>query len=78
MQTQARAYVLIEAEAGHIGSVIATLRTLAGVRSADAVTGPYDVVVTLETSDQRDIGRLIMNEIHGITGIKRTITCYVI
>ena len=78
MQAQARAYVLIEAEAGHIGSVIATLRTLAGVRSADAVTGPYDVVVTLETSEQRDIGRLIMNEIHGITGIKRTITCYVI
>ena len=25
-----QAYVLIEAEAGHIGSVIATLRTLAG------------------------------------------------
>lgn len=78
MQPQARAYVLIEAEAGHIGSVIATLRTLPGVRTADPVTGPYDVVVTLETSDQRDIGRLIMNEIHGITGIKRTITCYVI
>ncbi|HEU4326086.1 MAG TPA: Lrp/AsnC ligand binding domain-containing protein [Roseiflexaceae bacterium] len=78
MQTQAKAYVLIEAEAGHIGSVIATLRSLHGVRSADAVTGPYDIVVTLETDEQRDIGRLIMNEIHGIIGIKRTITCYVI
>jgi len=36
----ARAYVLIEAEAGQVGPVIATLRSLPGVAAADAVTGP--------------------------------------
>jgi DNA-binding Lrp family transcriptional regulator len=74
----ARAYVLIEAEAGQVGSVIAELRALPGVAAADAVTGPYDIVVTIETPDPRDIGRLVMNEVHGVTGIKRTVTCLAI
>ena len=74
----ARAYVLIEAEAGQVGQVIATLRSLPGVTRADAVTGPYDVIVTVETADSRDIGRLVMNEVHGVAGIKRTVTCLAI
>ncbi len=78
MQGPARAYILIEAEAGAIASVIGTLRELPGVTLADPVTGPYDVVVTVEMDDQRDIGRLVMNEIHTIVGIKRTVTCHVI
>ena len=59
----ARAYVLIEAEAGQVGSVIAALRGLPGVTAADAVTGPYDIIMTIETPDPRDIGRLVMNEL---------------
>lgn len=74
----ARAYVLIEAEAGQVASVIATLRALPGISNADPVTGPYDIIVTIETPDQRDIGRLVMNELHGISGIKRTVTCLAI
>ena len=74
----ARAYVLIEAEAGQVGSVIAVLRELPGVTTADAVTGPYDIILTIETPDPRVIGRLVMNEIHGVTGIKRTVTCLAI
>jgi DNA-binding Lrp family transcriptional regulator len=75
---QARAYVLIEAEAGQVGLVISALRELAGVSAADPVTGPYDIIVTIETPDPRDIGRLVMNEIHGVAGIKRTVTCLAI
>jgi DNA-binding Lrp family transcriptional regulator len=74
----ARAYVLIEAEAGQVGPVIATLRSMPGVTAADAVTGPYDIIVTIETLDPRDIGRLVMNEVHGVSGIKRTVTCLAI
>ncbi|MFQ3630242.1 Lrp/AsnC family transcriptional regulator [Roseiflexus sp.] len=74
----ARAYVLIEVEAGHVSSVLATLRAIKGITLADPVTGPYDVIVTIEVPDQRDIGRLVMNELHGIPGIKRTVTCLAI
>jgi DNA-binding Lrp family transcriptional regulator len=75
---QARAYVLIEAEAGQVNSVIAQLRELAGVSAVDPVTGPYDVIVIIETPDPRNIGRLVMNDFHNIVGVKRTITCLAI
>ena len=75
---QSRAYVLIEAEAGQVSSVITTLRAIPGVTAADPVTGPYDIIVVLETDEQREIGRIVMNALHGISGIKRTITCLAI
>ncbi len=74
----ARAYVLIEAEAGQVAEVIAALRGLQGVRTADIITGPYDLIAVIEVPDQRAIGRLVMDELHGIAGIKRTITCLAI
>ncbi len=74
----ARAYVLIEAETGEIVSVIAALHRLPGIRAADVVTGPYDIIATVELPEQRAIGRLVMDAIHGIAGIKRTITCLAI
>jgi DNA-binding Lrp family transcriptional regulator len=74
----ARAYVLIEAEAGQVGSVIAALRGLPGIRAADIITGPYDIIAVIELPEQRLIGRLVMDELHGIAGIKRTITCLAI
>ena len=75
---QARAYVLIEVEAGQVGEVIAALRSLQGIRAADIVTGPYDIIATIELPEQRLIGRLVMDAIHGIAGLKRTITCLAI
>ena len=75
---QARAYVLIEVEAGQIEEVIAALRSLQGIRAADVVTGPYDIIATIELPEQRLIGRLVMDAIHGIAGLKRTITCLAI
>jgi DNA-binding Lrp family transcriptional regulator len=75
---EAKAYILIEAESGRIADVLAALRALSGMTSVDAVTGPYDIVATVQTPDPRDIGRLVMNEIHSVEGIKRTVTCMVI
>ncbi len=74
----AKAYVLIEAEAGQIGAVVVALREFPAIRAADIVTGPYDIIAVIETTEQRAIGRLVMDTIHGITGIKRTITCVTI
>jgi DNA-binding Lrp family transcriptional regulator len=74
----AKAYVLIEAESGRVADVLAELRTIQGMTAVDAVTGPYDIVATVETADPRNIGRLVMNEIHIVEGIKRTVTCMVI
>ncbi|GAB4123116.1 MAG: Lrp/AsnC ligand binding domain-containing protein [Roseiflexaceae bacterium] len=75
---RSKAYVLIEAEAGHAASVISALRELPGVSAADPVTGPYDIIVVIETDDQRLIGRLVIEQVHQIIGVKRTMTCLAI
>lgn len=75
---EAKAYVLIEAESGRVADVLTTLRTIEGMSAVDAVTGPYDIVAVVQTPDPRQIGRLVMNEIQAVEGIKRTVTCIVI
>jgi DNA-binding Lrp family transcriptional regulator len=75
---QSKAYVLIEAEAGLAGPLTSALRELPGVVAADPVTGPYDIIVVIETDDQRAVGRLVIDDLHKIQGVKRTITCLAI
>jgi DNA-binding Lrp family transcriptional regulator len=74
----AKAYLLVEVDTGRLDEVRIALRQLPNIRTTDVVTGPYDVIATAEAADQRAIGRMIMDEIHKIPGIKRTITCVAI
>jgi DNA-binding Lrp family transcriptional regulator len=74
----ARAYVLIETETGYIDSAVAALRAIPEIVIADAIIGPCDIILMIETPDQRDIGRLVIDQIHAIPGIKRTTTCFAI
>ena len=76
--TNARAYVLIEAEAGCIGAALAALRDLPAVVAADAVVGPCDIIVKIAMPEQGSIGRLVIDTIHAIPGVKRTTTCVAI
>jgi len=75
---ESKAYVLIEAESGRVAEVLTALRAIEGMAAVDAVTGPYDIIATVQTADPRNIGRLVMHEIHNVDGIKRTVTCMVI
>jgi DNA-binding Lrp family transcriptional regulator len=74
----AKAYILIETESGRIAEVMSALRAINGMTAVDAVTGPYDIVATVQTPDPREIGRMVMHQIHAVEGIKRTVTCMVI
>jgi DNA-binding Lrp family transcriptional regulator len=78
MKTTARAYVLIDAEPGQLERAVAALRGIRQVVAVDAVIGPYDIIAVIETADPRAIGRIVIDEIHGITGVKRTTTSLVI
>ena len=50
-----RAYVLIEMVAGHSRDLVNTLSRVVGVTEVARVTGPYDVIVTLEAQDLEEI-----------------------
>lgn len=69
-----RAYVLINAEPGSVAGLLEKLRSLPGVVSADAVTGHYDIVAVLEQPDVNSIGKLVLERVHGMPGLKATMT----
>jgi DNA-binding Lrp family transcriptional regulator len=72
------AYILIQTEVGKAASVAQAASKIAGVTSAEDVTGPYDVIVraTAETVD--DLGKLVVSAIQSVDGITRTLTCPVV
>ncbi len=74
----AKAFVLIETVVGRNKEVVTALKQLKGVESVDTVTGPYDVITTIEGETLNDIGDLVTAKIHPIAGISRTVTCLVI
>ena len=74
----AKAFVLIETAVGTNKGVVAALKQLGGVKSVDTVTGPYDVIATIEGGTLNDIGDLVTTKIHPTAGITRTVTCLVV
>lgn len=70
-----RAFILIETQVGRTKQVAEALRSLQGVKSADVVTGQFDVIALVEVQDLREMADLITARVQGIRGVVRTITC---
>ena len=68
-----KAFVLIEGEAGKIGAIVEAAQKVEGVKSADSVAGPYDIVATVEVADLEVLGNLV-KQLHSISGICKTTT----
>jgi len=68
-----KAYMLLETEVGMADEVVEEVRRVDGVKSADPVTGPYDVVANVEVATIDDIATVIKN-IHSAAGITKTTT----
>ena len=73
-----KAFVLIETVMGKDKEVIAAMNKLEGAKSAEVVTGPYDMIAVIEAQDLNDVGELVTAKISQIAGITRTVTCIVI
>jgi len=74
----AKAFILIETVVGRSKEVVTRLGELEGVKSVDTVTGPYDVIATIERETLNDIGDLVTAKIHPSAGISRTVSCLVV
>jgi DNA-binding Lrp family transcriptional regulator len=70
-----RAYLLIEASAGVGNDVLEAVRAMPETVQADRVTGPYDVIVIIETESLDAISSVLHDRIHPIPGITRTMSC---
>ena len=73
-----QAYILVQTEVGKAAAVAAEIAAIAGVTSAEDVTGPYDVIVRAEAEDVNRLGQLVVARVQGVGGITRTLTCPVV
>jgi len=73
-----QAYVLIQTEVGKAAQVAAEVRKIDGVRCADDVTGPYDVIVSAEADTVDELGKMVVSRVQLVEGITRTLTCPVV
>ena len=70
-----RAFILIETAVGKTREVVHSLRGIDEITAVDAVTGPYDVIATLQAEDLSAVGDVVTGRIHNVAGILRTVTC---
>jgi DNA-binding Lrp family transcriptional regulator len=73
-----QAYVLIQTEVGKAANVASSIRNIAGVVSAEDVTGPYDVIAKTEAETVDDLGKMVVSKIQLVDGITRTLTCPIV
>ncbi|GLY54006.1 AsnC family transcriptional regulator [Lentzea aerocolonigenes] len=72
------AYILIQTEVGKAAAVASEISGIAGVATAEDVTGPYDVIVRAEAETVDQLGQLVVARIQNVEGITRTLTCPVV
>ena len=71
-------YILVQTEVGQAEAVAEALAHIAGVDSAEHVTGPYDVIVRGTAADMDELGKELMKSVQSVAGITRTLTCPVV
>jgi DNA-binding Lrp family transcriptional regulator len=72
------AYILVQTEVGKASAVTLAIRDIPEVTSAEAVSGPYDVMVKATAPSVDDLGKLVVARVQGIPGITRTLLCVVV
>ena len=70
-----KAFILIEVQVGRANNVADSLRSLQEVTSAEVVTGPYDIIASIEVSDMAAMADLVTSQMQSIRGVIKTITC---
>ena len=69
-----RAFVLVQTLPGRVAAVIRALEKMAAVKGVDPVTGPFDIVVSLEVGELKDISGVVAGTIGGLKGVTHTTT----
>lgn len=73
-----QAYILVQTTVGKAAEVAKAIAALQGVKLAEDVTGPYDVIVRAEAASVDELGALVVAQVQNVPGITRTVTCPVV
>ena len=72
------AYILMKSELGQQSDVYTKILKIKGVKFANTVTGPYDLIAFIESPDLNTLGKTVVSKIQNLKGVKDTMTCIVI
>lgn len=72
------AYVFVCTEPGRAFRVLERVKEIEGVKSANAVTGEFDLVVSAEAEDLSKLGELVVRRIQEVKGVVKTVTAVVV
>ena len=72
------AYILIQTKVGKGSDVTNEVTQIEGVASAEAVTGPYDVIAYAQARNLDTLSRMVVGQIQEVDGVSRTLTCPVV
>lgn len=72
------AYILIEALPGKAIELVSMAKGIKGVKTAQLVTGPYDVIIFAEAPDLKALGEMIVKKLQATGSVARTLTCIIV
>lgn len=72
------AYSLISAEPGMTSKIFERVEKLEGVKSVEAVAGPYDIVARIEVNSLEKLTGTVFGKIRGVEGVTSTTTLIVV
>lgn len=72
------AYALVRITPNKVKNVVKQATDIDGVQHVHPVTGPYDAIVFIEASDMKELGKVILADIHSLEGVIDTTTCLVV
>ena len=72
-----RAYMFINALHGQSLALTKTISDVPGVLAADAITGDYDIVASIQALDLAEL-RAVLAGVQEIAGVLKTTTCMVL
>ena len=72
-----KAYMFINSMRGQALALTRGIRGVGGVLSADAITGDYDIIASVEVRDLTEL-RTAMAGVQALDGVLKTTTCMVL
>jgi DNA-binding Lrp family transcriptional regulator len=73
-----RAYVLLRTAPGLTKAIYSSLKISPMVQSVEMITGPYDLIVSIEAANTNEILTAVMRDIRPAAGVRDTVTCLVV
>ncbi len=74
----ASAYVLVNLSGKETRGGLERIKKIKGVKSANIVAGPFDLIIHVEGKSLEEIGELVISKIRKSPGVTNTVTCYVV